>query len=87
MTDKQLDKLIRRKANLAYKMEVLRAELDEAIEARYETHPGEVDCDPAIDSLDYGLGPDYTLEKLDADMAACGAPKKSPNEKLTHSRE
>jgi hypothetical protein len=74
MTDKKLDSLIRRKAKLARKMQQLRAELDPALEERYGTHPGEIDCDPAIDALDYGLGPDYTLAEMDRDMAERGAP-------------
>lgn len=80
MTDKQMDKLVHRKARLAWQMEQARALLDPAIEERYGTHPGEIDCDAAIDSLDYNGG-DYSLAKLDADMASCGHPAKPHNKK------
>jgi hypothetical protein len=80
MTDKQLDKLIRRKARAAHQMNVLREQLDPEIEARYGIHPSEIDCDPAIDALDYGLAPDFDLAAFDKVMAEYKHPAKSAND-------
>lgn len=43
MNDKALDRLIRRKARLAWQMEPTRQKLDPAIEARYGEHPSASD--------------------------------------------
>lgn len=77
MSDSKLNRLIHRKANTAWKMTLIRAELDPLIEERYGIHPSEIDCDPAIDALDYGTTPDYSLAQLDADMTERGHPPKS----------
>lgn len=79
MTDKELDKLVRRKARLASEMEATRQLLDPEIEARYGRHPSEIDCDPAIDALDYGLTPDFNLAEFDRVMSDCKHPAKSAN--------
>ncbi len=71
---KLIDQLIRKKAKLAWRSMQVGIELNELIEVRYSTNPGEIDCDPAIDALDYGLSPDYTLADLDKDMTECGSP-------------
>lgn len=61
---------------LACQAEETRQRLDPLIEERYGIHPGEIDCDPAIDALDYGIYPGFTLADLDREMAACGWPAK-----------
>jgi hypothetical protein len=80
MTDKQLEKLVSRKVQAATRLRELREQLDPEIEKRYGTHPGEIDCDPAIDALDYGLTYGFTLSDLDREMAACGHAAKSAND-------
>lgn len=49
------------------------AALAKLLHERYGIYPNDIDCDPFIDAVDYGLGP-ITLESLDEMMIEAGYP-------------
>lgn len=77
MTDKQLDRLIRQKANCASRNMDLATKLGPLLKERYGVEPGEVDCDAVIDAIDYGAMAGCSLAYVDQHMAACGHPAKT----------
>lgn len=79
MTDKQLDKLIRRKAKLAAENLDLANELGPLLKERYGVEPGDVDCDPVIDAIDYGAVRGCSLAYVDHHMTDCGYPPRVAN--------
>lgn len=76
MTDKQLDKLIKKRVDNAHEMQQVRAKLDPLIESRYGVHYSDIDCDAAIDAMDYGVA-GIDLATLDQEMTDCGYPPNS----------
>jgi hypothetical protein len=79
MTDKQLDKLIRRKANVAALNQDIATQLGPLLEARYGVEPGTVDCDAVIDAIDYGAVRGCSLAYVDKHMTICGHPPRVAN--------
>lgn len=77
LTDKQLDKLIRRQNALACEHTDLATKLGEAFQERYGTEPSEVDCDEVIDALDYGVINDCSLAYVDRAMRPSARPAQS----------
>jgi len=75
MTDAKFNRLLAKQHRLTNEANVVHRELSRLIIARYGTHYSDVDCDQAIDSLDYPNAPPITLEELDIAMANVGKPK------------
>jgi len=66
--------LLRRAAKAAANAKRLNDEIGEAFEERYGCTFSDVDCDPLIDILDYGISDDGELSVAfcDEQMALCG---------------
>ena len=70
MTDKQFTKLLQQAERAAVKHSQMNAKVRDEVERRHGVEYGELDIDPLIDCLDYGLGRwfDLTAESIDKMM-------------------
>lgn len=76
MSERLTTALLRRAAKLAEQHKEMNHLIGALFEKRYGSTYSDVDCDPLIDTLDYGLGGlDLTLAECDRLMAKEGYPK------------
>ena len=66
MTDRQFTILLRKATRIASEAQAIQGRLTDAFRDRYGQTYSDVDCDPLIDSLDYGGG-DHEITAEDAD--------------------
>ena len=65
MKDAKFTKLINKAAKMAHDQLLLIKEIDEESVRRHGYHPSEVDCDPLIDALQYGIADVDGAEEFD----------------------